>query len=46
MLGGLLVFIIDSRWPDIMIGTIIVLIVLRGGLIIVKDARREKHSLN
>lgn len=46
MLGGLLVFIIDSRWPDIMIGTIIVLIVLRGGLIIVNDARREKHSLN
>jgi Co/Zn/Cd efflux system component len=46
MLGGFLVFFLGSRWPDILIGAIIVLIVLRGGIEIMNDARREKYSLN
>jgi Co/Zn/Cd efflux system component len=45
ILSGLLVFLLGSRWPDIMIGTIIVLIVLRGGILIINDARREIRSL-
>lgn len=46
ILSGFLVILLGSRWPDIMIGTIIVLIVLRGGILIINDARREIRSLN
>ena len=41
ILGGLLVWVLDSRWPDLVIGTLIALIVLRGALHIVADARAE-----
>lgn len=41
ILGGLLVWWLDSRWPDLVIGTVIALIVLRGALHIVADARAE-----
>ena len=46
ILSGFLVFTLGSRWPDIFIGIVIVLVVLRGGIMIVNDARREKHALN
>ena len=39
--AGVLVFILDERWPDLVIGTLIVYVVLRGGISIVSDARRE-----
>jgi len=41
ILGGLLVWLLDSRWPDLVIGTVIALIVLHGAVHIVTDARFE-----
>ncbi|HEC21939.1 MAG TPA: cation transporter [Chloroflexi bacterium] len=41
ILGGLLVWLLDSRWPDLVIGTVIALIVLRGAVHIITDARSE-----
>jgi cation diffusion facilitator family transporter len=45
ILAGLLVLQLDSRWPDLLIGSVIVLVVLRGGLSIIADARREMDQL-
>jgi cation diffusion facilitator family transporter len=45
ILAGVLVHVLDSRLPDLVIGTIIVLIVLRGGLRIIADARYEQEKL-
>ncbi len=42
ILGGLLVHLLDSRYPDIVIGLAIVMLVIRGGLHILQDARREQ----
>ncbi|NOR73111.1 MAG: cation transporter [Mariprofundaceae bacterium] len=39
--GGGLVHVFDSRYPDIIIGLIISLIVVRGGLHIIQDAKSE-----
>lgn len=39
ILGGVLVYILDTRWPDLIIGLVIALIVLRGGLQIIREAR-------
>lgn len=39
--AGLLVAYTDSHWPDLIIGLLIAIIVTRGGLHIIKDARRE-----
>ncbi len=44
ILGGVLVYALNSRLPDLVIGTVIVLIVLRGGYVIVTDARQERDS--
>ena len=41
IIGGLLVYIFSTRWPDLVIGSIIVGVILRGGLAIIADARRE-----
>lgn len=41
ILGGILVYAFHSRLPDLVIGAIIVFIVLRGGVAIITDARRE-----
>jgi Co/Zn/Cd efflux system component len=41
VIGGLLVYIFSTRWPDLVIGSIIVGVILRGGLAIIADARRE-----
>tara|TARA_R110002096_G_scaffold349151_3_gene542266 strand:+ start:1088 stop:1690 length:603 start_codon:yes stop_codon:yes gene_type:complete len=41
ILAGILVLILDSRWPDLLIGTIIVIVVFRGGWRIIKLARNE-----
>ena len=42
ILGGGLVYLLDSRFPDLVIGAVISAIVVRGGIHIIKDARNEK----
>lgn len=44
IIGGALVYLLDSRFPDLVIGIIISLIVVRGGVSIIKDARNEKQQ--
>ena len=44
--GGVLVLIFGSRWPDLVIGAVIVLLVMRGGVRILQDAEREKTRAN
>jgi cation diffusion facilitator family transporter len=48
IISALLIMLIDSRWPDLIIGVLIVLIVLvvvHGGLSIIKEAREEKQNI-
>lgn len=45
ILSGVLVYTLDSRWPDLVVGAIIVAIVFRGGLTIVADAQNERGML-
>lgn len=45
IIAGALVYFMDSRYPDLIIGLLITLLVLRGGVLIVKDARQEKAKL-
>lgn len=45
ILAGVLVHVLDSRMPDLLIGTLIVLVVLRGGMAILRDARVEQENL-
>ena len=42
IVSGALVYLLDSRFPDLIIGMIISIIVVRGGLHIIKDANNEK----
>lgn len=44
ILGGALVYLFDSRFPDLIIGFAIAIIVIRGGIQIVKDASNEKNQ--
>ncbi len=46
MLGGLLVYLLDSHLPDLLIGFAIALIVIRGGRAIIKDAAYEQRVQN
>ncbi len=41
ILGGGLVWLTGSRWPDLIIGTLIALVILRGARHIITDARQE-----
>ncbi|MDH3354592.1 MAG: cation diffusion facilitator family transporter [Chromatiales bacterium] len=43
--GGCLVYLFDSRYPDLIIGLAISVIVVRGGIHIIKDAAAEKAAL-
>jgi len=43
ILGGVLVYLLDSRFPDLIIGLAISMIVIRGGIYIIKDARNERQ---
>ena len=45
ILAGALVYLLDSRIPDLLIGTAIVLVVLRGGIRIITDARSERRKM-
>jgi len=44
IIGGLLVWLLDSRWPDLIIGTLISLVILNGARLIIKDARSELNN--
>lgn len=44
ILSGALVWALDSRYPDLVIGLVIALVVLRGGIHILKDAAEEKAA--
>lgn len=41
IIGGLLVWLLDSRWPDLIMGTLISLVIFNGARLIIKDARSE-----
>lgn len=42
ILAGLLVHLTDSRWPDLIVGAGIALVVIRGGLEILAEANRDE----
>ena len=44
IVAGVLVHVLDSRMPDLLIGSLIVLVVLRGGFTIIRDAKGEKRK--
>lgn len=41
ILGGILVWLLNDRWPDLIIGCLIALVVLNGAMHIIADARQE-----
>lgn len=41
VIAGILVMVLDQRWPDIVIGSIISLLILRGAYRILSDAKQE-----
>ncbi len=45
IISGGFVYLLDSRFPDLIIGIIISIIVIRGGIHIIKDAYQEKKRL-
>lgn len=45
ILSGALVWLLGSRYPDLVIGLVIALLVLRGGLQILKEAAADKCGL-
>ncbi|MCW8827192.1 MAG: cation diffusion facilitator family transporter [Gammaproteobacteria bacterium] len=44
IVGGALVYLFDSRFPDLIIGLAISILVIRGGIHIIKDAASEAKS--
>ena len=42
ILASILIFATGSRWPDLIIGVIITVLVFRGGLQIIAEARKEE----
>ncbi len=42
--AGFLVYIMDSRIPDLLIGSLIVAFVLHGGFTIIRESRASRHS--
>ena len=45
IIGGLLVYALESRYPDLLIGLVISIIVIRGGIQIFKDASNDKKQV-
>lgn len=43
ILGGILVYLFNTRYPDLLIGMAISLLVIRGGIHIIRDARNERR---
>jgi len=46
ILAGILVYQFDSRFPDLIIGLAISVIVIRGGIYVIKDAKNESEKSN
>jgi Co/Zn/Cd efflux system component len=46
ILAGVLVHVFHSRLPDLVIGILIVLVILRGGITIISEARQERGKLS
>ena len=44
LLAAGLVYALDSSYPDMVIGLMIAVIVIRGGFLIVRDARNEEQT--
>lgn len=44
ILGGILVWLLDNRWPDLIIGSLIAIVVLNGAKRIIQDARQEMQA--
>lgn len=42
ILASILIYFTGSRWPDLIIGMVITILVLRGGIQILKDAKKTK----
>jgi len=45
IISGVLVAIVGSRYPDLIVGTIISIVVIRGGIKILKDANETEASI-
>ena len=45
ILSGVLVLWLDSRWPDLIVGIIIAVVILRGAKHIISDANNELRSV-
>lgn len=45
ILGGGLVWLLDSPIPDLAIGAVITIIVLRGGALIIRDAMQTRREV-
>jgi len=39
--SGLLVWLLDTRWPDLLVGALIAMVILKGAQHIIRDARQE-----
>ena len=44
IISGILVAVLGSRFPDLIVGTLITLIIVRGGMKILKDAKETRDS--
>jgi len=44
ILASLIIYFTGSRWPDLIIGTLITIVVFRGGFRILQDAMKESQS--
>ena len=44
VVSGGIVYVTESRWPDLIVGFAIAFIVFRGALAIIEDARNERRS--
>jgi len=45
LVSGLLVWLLGSRWPDLIIGSLIALVILKGARHIIADARHEIDAI-
>ena len=44
IISGVLVFIVGNRYPDLIVGTIISIIIIRGGITILREAKTSQVS--
>lgn len=45
LVAGLLVWWLGSNWPDLLVGLLTAIIAVKGGIEILRDARREAHEI-